>query len=360
MLHVAAVALGACTVIAQGLEAGIELEGAMLVDWPMVATHNAGTGYLTEENAFVLPGNDVIETGLNLLSNAEQILVDVAKNQRGNFGEQLDCGARALVIRPRSLDGRLIMHHNAVGVNVTLDLALKDVLAWCSLNPGELVLLGMFYCFGPDCESMMESSLADAGITYMNNCSQLVNMTVTEARALSELTGGGSALAVAQECIDENYDPEISCRLSDGSNCNDSGDFEPFKAIQEYLIGLTSANATSDDPNQLQFQNAHWQYDAEDLVTMALNSISILEDSDESGINSYVAELIDAGLLPNIKLLQVDNICSSDGEQLVYSMQSQSASQGMRSPVPNPPSPASTSSKLSILTILALLLASGL
>jgi hypothetical protein len=90
----AVVRSGAALVIALNLLCwadAVQYTDMLLREYPMVLSHDAGTGYLpTEDN----------------------IVYNYGKNQNGGLIEQLDCGARALDIRPFRTDaGELKMHH---------------------------------------------------------------------------------------------------------------------------------------------------------------------------------------------------------------------------------------------------------
>jgi len=347
----------------QALAEGVELPGVLLRDWPMLTTHNAATGYMNSSTAFLLPNSDSTLAGIvSSASNPGQLLTNVAKNQIGSFSEQLDCGARALIVRPQVYNDNLIMHHGDVGINVSLADALEDVISWSAENQGELVILGMLYCDGTDCTDTMLDVLSNINITYLDDCSKLVNMTVTEARQLGELVEGGSVLAIAQECFDQNYDDSILCRISGGLACTSSSfTSEPFLALTSYLRNVTNTSAVDYRDDLLIFQNGHWQYDVSNAITLYILGSSLLEDSNDSNVNSFVAGLVSSGVLESIKMLQVDNVCGSGGSTLSRSVQVYSAEQSYRTAVPEEttaptPSPASQRcSPSNILLALAIL-----
>ena len=62
-------------------------------------SHDSGTGYL----------------------NTFSVIEDWAKTQRGNFTQQLDCGARAFDVRVITIQDQAMMHHGIVKIKTPLD-----------------------------------------------------------------------------------------------------------------------------------------------------------------------------------------------------------------------------------------------
>eukprot|EP01051_Picozoa_sp_SAG22_P024839 SAG22_NODE_7071_length_780_cov_0.787078_1_plen_241_part_10 len=106
----------------------------------LLMSHSSGTGYLGG------PGR------------AWDTATRFAKTQDGGSGtdygsvatlaDQLDCGARALDIRPLVKDNQTYLHHDgAITGDITLRAAVGSVQAWAAARqPPELVLLALGHC----------------------------------------------------------------------------------------------------------------------------------------------------------------------------------------------------------------------
>lgn len=73
-------------------------------EFPFLQTHDAGTGYLVDDNNVVLHWT---------------------KTQPGDFKTQLECGARSFDLRPTLVSGTLYMHHGPIAVFKPLAEALN-------------------------------------------------------------------------------------------------------------------------------------------------------------------------------------------------------------------------------------------
>jgi len=322
----------------EGVPAGVEIGDVQLREWPMVYTHNAGTGYLLEDGSNVF----VRESASSVYESASPSkLVDLARNQVGGFYEQLECGARALNVRPQVHEGELKMHHGDVGVDVTLSLALDEVVRWAGENPAELVVLTISDCGGDNCEVETETLLDAKGVPLHKNCSILGNLTVTEARIEGELKSGGSVVCFAEACLNQNYDEQDLARCYAGGGDCKTGATQPFDDLKDHLLETTANPLTA---NELTHQNAHWQYTNSDIVTLFVNGGSIIEDTDESDVNAFVGNLVQNGELQHINLLQVDHVCDNRGEDVYVALGTYSASQNFRTTLAPTISRAPTSS----------------
>ena len=82
------------------------------------------------------------------------------RHAKASLTAQLECGARAFDLRPSlESDGRLIMHHGAIGVNETLRAGVREVEVWLAAHPTELVLLYISDCGGSSLSPLPLSSL---------------------------------------------------------------------------------------------------------------------------------------------------------------------------------------------------------
>lgn len=338
------VAAGLLVLAANGLEDGVELPGALVREWPVLYSHNAGTGYMTTSNVLVLSGADAIYN----LASASQLLL-LSQNHVGTFADQLNCGARGLNVRPQVHEGRLIMHHGFVGVDVLLSDALDDVVAWANANPSELVILGISQCDGADCDVDSDAVMTSKGFHIYDDCSSaLSTLNVTDARLAGELSGGGSVIVFkdAEGCIEQNYDEGNLARCypqytpvfgrrrlrrlrklqSQAANSCYLQSPGPYADLKEDLFEQTAGELNLP---VMTHQNAHWQYTTADLEATFLLNSGIVGDSSRSEVNIFVQKLVEAGDLASINLLQVDNVCDG-GPDLARAVAVYAAAQGFR------------------------------
>merc|ERR1712062_936998 len=108
-----------------------KLHGIKLINWTMIMAHDAGTAHVHDETCTV----------------QHEFNNYVVTQPKGKLSLQLDCGARALDLRPFfHEDGTLRIHHGAMEIDYMYDDAVKDVVQWANSNPGELVIIYATHC----------------------------------------------------------------------------------------------------------------------------------------------------------------------------------------------------------------------
>eukprot|EP00959_Pyramimonas_sp_CCMP1952_P090814 1901280-Pyramimonas_sp.AAC.1 len=186
---------------------------------PFLMAHDAGTGYLE-------PGH------------LTEMVFNWTATQTTGFIGQLDCGARALDIRPRLAEGkRLIMHHGPISIEYPLREALSEVLMWTSNQTEELVLLVVdrpsSIPKGEDCLRAVMSLLSDLRIAQLMP-SDLPGLTLDEGKIRARHpSSGGLVLALPYGSIN-NYDPAITCYGTSRSNVPPSVEIAPVRAWQHW------------------------------------------------------------------------------------------------------------------------------
>ena len=146
------------------------VEGTMLYEWPMLAAHDAGTGYLDS-------------------SWYDSAIINWAKTQTVGLDGQLDCGARALDLRTMVDDGKLVMYHGDITTETTAATAVGDVVSWVASNVDELVILYLMYD-DDDAKTETVTLFSSLSIAYIDDCDELVGLTVDGALKKSKLPGG--------------------------------------------------------------------------------------------------------------------------------------------------------------------------
>jgi len=324
-----------------------------LNEWPMLMTHDTGSGYLTDLKSKVYAWTRT------------QPASDRA------FTKQLDCGARAFDLRAHvNGKGSLVFHHGIIKVNHWATSALNELVTWANAHPSleDLVVIYNWDCSGPNCSSMMMEAFADLGIGVVTDCSILENLTVGAAASRSALSGGGHVL-VLQDCVDMNYDPALTCSgfdRSEGLTASDSTvtlgqdrcthlpDNSTFEeqyacglelreqlgghrvseenifgyyhcwegaagkdfAVNRLLNNLTAVAARVPKPGRLQEIQALWQESVKSTAIGIALSSSLLIDEEKSGLNALMVQKIDAGVFKHISFFEVNNVCDHGPELL--------------------------------------------
>lgn len=174
-----------------------------LNEFPFIMAHDAGSGYLQQ-----------------VKRPAKELVIGWTQTQPVGLFGQLDCGARAFDARPAVDDsGMLVWHHGPITVEHSFSSSLQEVVEWCAQNPSELVLVTVWDCVGVGCDAAVAAAFADAGIFPLTDCASFRGLTVSAARALAQLPGGGLLLAVTAPapsdgepaCSFQNYEPSNAC-----------------------------------------------------------------------------------------------------------------------------------------------------
>eukprot|EP00730_Choanoeca_flexa_P000816 TRINITY_DN10348_c0_g1_i3.p1 TRINITY_DN10348_c0_g1~~TRINITY_DN10348_c0_g1_i3.p1 ORF type:complete len:299 (+),score=64.43 TRINITY_DN10348_c0_g1_i3:46-942(+) len=261
----------------------------LLMELPMIWTHDSATGYLENHN----------------------VVTVWAKTQTGNFTQQLDCGARGFDLRPKMLNGKLIMHHGDVDVHYLFQDAFAEIVAWAGAHPAELVVPFVTNCDGDGCDDAVQAALDQLHVPWYRNCSVLRNLTVTGARQLGHLPGGGSVFTL-KDCIDEQYDPSTECYVyTNGSVevCYDASRGKDKVFDHMWQSQTKSANLPRGDDPRLWMIQGHWQYSVDSVALGELFDGSILTDNSKSGINAYVLTNVTNRDFAKVNIIELDNVC---------------------------------------------------
>jgi len=280
-----------------------------LNQWPMLAAHDSATTYAKDRTC---------------TSHRHPINDYAVTQQRGGYKTLLDCGARALDIRPYlKSNGKLIFHHGDVMFDAEFSTALKDVVEWADAREGTFVLLAIQNCHGDgdnggeECQKEVEKAVTQVGMKYLK-CPAKLDISLGEAMHTYALPGGGSVVAVFQNCIYSNYDKSIEC-YGDGYDCTtDSGRATPFDQLWQYMAKHSN---TTGEPHKdvalLWMTQAHWQYSTESIVRGTATRSCIIWDETDSNVNKRVADRIRAGHFRHFNILEVDNVCNHGPELFV-------------------------------------------
>jgi hypothetical protein len=291
-----------------------DLQELKLNEYPMISTHDAGTGY--EQKLFC---------------NSLNPVGSYAVCQRGSFSQQLDCGARMFDLRPyKKTDGRLVMHHGGTVFDMEVTEALADVEDWLSTRPTELVILYISKCSGDDgvsdlCPGEASALVKEQGYYVMSQRQSVMgSLTVKNAldRGKQERRPGGGSIVVVYTLGASYYDVGISCYTqaqfpATGENCvslDPNDRIGRYTALNDYLQyylnhpDMPFANGT------LWNVQAHWQYDVYSIAHgIALQSCILAEES-ASNINKLVASSIAQEQFKTINILEVDYVCHGGRE----------------------------------------------
>jgi len=250
----------------------------ILTRWNAIVSHDAATYYATEH-----------------------VFDRWVKTQASDWGQQLSCGARIFDIRagPVSKDGELLMHHGAITINHPLRRAIvEDVVPWFQARSGEFAILYVAETQNKNDKVMaaLRALFLELGIAFVEDCKRLAQMTVRTARTtLSPKVPG--LIAVAEECIEQNYDPSVHCTdipipfVRAFYNC-----WGRNKDVAFHKLWTSMRNATSERIPTLSFMQAHWQYNVGSITEGELLNSSVLQDTYKSRINPLVTAAIEADM----------------------------------------------------------------
>jgi hypothetical protein len=234
----------------------------------------------------------------------------VQTQPEGGFAALLDCGVRALDVRPcHTLEARLYMHHGPVIIEHRLEDALGEVVQWAGEHPEELVLVYLSHCGGgikcgggirkpnAHCDAATADVLGKLGISLL----QSVDISYGVAREMARLGNGGLVLAFTQ--AQENYDERIQYCAGPKVRASDFGD---LFAYMDEITAEPPAGST------LVIVQAHWQDPHTTLVDGCAETVLRMETA--SLLNRELARRIAAGQWPYLNLLEVDNACDQGTE----------------------------------------------
>eukprot|EP00301_Raphidiophrys_heterophryoidea_P025758 c8716_g1_i1.p1 GENE.c8716_g1_i1~~c8716_g1_i1.p1 ORF type:complete len:363 (-),score=107.27 c8716_g1_i1:238-1326(-) len=262
-----------------------------LNNFAMVMGHDCATGYL--DGGITHPVNNWAKTqGAAGNHDAE-----------AGFAPQLDCGSRAFDIRALEKNGQLIMHHGSVEVNHSLADGLKEIIAWLSQHPSELVVAFVADCDGTSCWDAVSSTLQSLNLT-LASCPAIATVTVAQAKQSFALAQGG-AMIVTNNCVQENYDPTIECYEGDDW-CYGYGKDKPLNQLWRY----TNSTSSNPPPQSFWMTQVHWQYSTTSIALGQLHFSSILDDEMQSSVNSQFVSLFHQGWFgPYFNFVELDYVC---------------------------------------------------
>lgn len=251
----------------------------------------------------------------------------------GTLTSQLNCGARALDLRPYSVGSKLISHHGPAKIYVNYIDMLKEVIQWASRNPNELVVVYGSHCAGAKCSKMFRDAVSSAEIPLIK-CQDIANLTLGSAHKRGRLPIGGSILAV-WGCTVENFDPKITCypelwentTLADGindnhtvkdprflSSCYGANAQKAFDPLWAYMSSVCDGHGKQQ--GLFWMAQAHWQQDVSSMAQSELHLSCALKDDALSHLHEKLVQKISQGLFSHINFLEVDNVCGGHGPSL--------------------------------------------
>ncbi|KAF4662968.1 hypothetical protein FOZ61_002045 [Perkinsus olseni] len=263
---------------------------ALLNEWPMLMSHDSGTGYISTTDAFW----------------------EMTKSQEGNFTAQLNCGVRAFDLRPLCNAKGLYMHHGIISIDHSLKDALTEVVTWANSHPREFILLVNSH-YSPktnDCKGKVWQTMATLNLMPSigsdGSCDRLKGLTISQAMKMSTLKAGGHVFVVEGEgvCLDANWNSSLTCYRENG-DCREGSPGSGY--INKELFLYINETASRKPKTNLTTIQAHWQYDSTSVEKMLKAGSNILNDTKLSGINKKLIGIIPQ--LEYINLLEVDNAC---------------------------------------------------
>ena len=227
-------------------------------------SHDAATGYINT----------------NIVSD---VVYNWVITQKGNFTDQLNCGARALDIRPKfdTKLSQLYFNHGPIEIKTPFMIAINDVIEWHAEHK-ETIILYISHCDGNGC--------IDETIKQLSSLKILVDSTIHLG-----------SISVFINSIEENFDESTTCY--DGlSSCwaND-------KQYNKLLSSLD--NYASKSYSGLWMLQAHWQYTTSSVASGVVHLSSILKDESKSQLNYRILTEFKNGRWPNLSIIELDNIC---------------------------------------------------
>jgi hypothetical protein len=258
--------------------------------------------------------------------------------------DQLNCGARALDLRPHvNKKGELIFHHDVIEVHVPFSQVMQEIVTWSGSHTGDddLVLAMMSHCDGSNCMDLTTKALAAAGVPVAD-CGQVSSMTLGSALSYSKLANGGHVLAVF-DCVDDNWVESNTCsghrnrRLAEkdqeptsnvstlkgnsfpgfyGCWTDDNTHSYPVDRIFNYLKDVSKRGSRG---GRLYSMQALWQETKTTVELGLLDLSSLLIDEKNSKLNQQVADAVKqgpGGMFPHINLLEVNNVCDGGKDLL--------------------------------------------
>ena len=326
------------------------LETMPLSMWPMIQTHDAGTGYLGKAS-----------------NPITAIVWDFARTQIGGVTQQLSCGARSMDWRPfMTTSNTLVFAHGSVIVNYSMAAAAAEVVAWAQTagdSEDEMVLLIVADCNGAQCDSATIEAFEAVGIpvyTGEEGCAVANDWTLGTAMTASELHASGHVAAIINCPMSPTptYNDRLGCTgfinvtegvifeteamacleklsLSDSMDCLEAIagilDFNahyacytgikgrnatlPFSRLLDWLIATTSVppSTTPGQRGLLTSIQGCWAQNVQSTVFSFLHDSSLIDDESQPHFNTWLAHLLASDTFKYVNLVGVNNVC--DGGQ---------------------------------------------
>ena len=299
----------------------------LIHEWPMLMAHDAATTYLP--SGLLHPINTWAKT-----------------QPDGGLPGLLDCGARAFDWRPTLLaNGTLAMHHAFKVIDMSLDVALNDMLAWAASHNASaenLAVLGVTDCTCQDkqanpctCHEEINTFLKSKNIPYLKAPDLQKGMTVDEVVKLGARSGGGASVVAVGDWV-ANYEPRVTCSgYLSGANRNKNINVDqllfpslytcyvnsstkafPVNRMFQYIDNVTRRGPPSN--RSLSTVQALWEEDAASVAIGTLHLSSLLEDESRSQLNNILAQRIKSGQwnVSQVGIIEINNICDGGLELL--------------------------------------------
>ncbi|CAK0881292.1 unnamed protein product [Prorocentrum cordatum] len=270
----------------------------------------------------------------------------VTHRPAGTLATLLDCGARAIDLRPFMQGDTLVLHHGDVTFHTPMAQALDDLVDWANANPGELVLVMSSHCAGGSgCSDATKQAFYDRGIHSLRE--RDVRGTLEHALERGRLPGNGSVLWTTTKHVQDNFEQDLGCyhllgrRLAGARGSNVSEDNRRLEGLSISFTGLSCYGSDNDRATALEAMwryfdatvnprsppddklwniQLHWQYDHGQIAEGVARSSCILQENSWSQLNRLVAERIRGlDVLALLNLVEVDNICDY-GQDIAVAM----------------------------------------
>ena len=160
-----------------------------IVEYPMVATHNSATSYLSDGlvNRWV-------------------------KCQSKSIYEQLLCGVRFLFLSVTVVGDKLVMSHGAVLIPVSFDDVVDEIVRFTRHYPESLVFVDISKCFGANCNELVRNYIEVNALGQWIDSSEgcfSSGITYHQLKEMARIHTGGSIVFVHDQCVRENWVPDI-------------------------------------------------------------------------------------------------------------------------------------------------------
>ena len=160
-----------------------------------------------------------------------------------------------------------------------------------------------------DCVDLVVDVLSSKQIPIITDCTILGQLLYTEALAMAK----DGVLAVSEPCVDENYDPSVTCygfqeRIK--YQCyDDENSYIPVSQLNTYMQAFTTKKT---HVQQLWMAQGHWQSSEVSVPLGLLQNSSVTKDEYRSKQNKRLAQqIIDSEIGPYINILELDNVCDN-------------------------------------------------